>query len=82
LEETHDVCFEITQIEVRSFTEAPVGQPTKRPSLLDKNSPGANASRDSDTVAYAKLGAVVGAAGIVTWFGVPLLSSAVEKLLG
>lgn len=33
-------------------------------------------------MAYAKLGAVVGAAGVVTWFGVPLLSWAAEKFLG
>ena len=65
-----------------SFTDAPTGQPTKHPSRLDVKSPGANPSKDSDVAAYAKLGAVVGAAGVVTWFGVPMLSAAAEKLFG
>jgi len=69
-------------METASFTDAPAGQPTKDPSKLDPKSPGANPSKDSDVAAYAKLGAVVGAAGIVTWFGVPLLSAVAEKLFG
>lgn len=67
-------------METTSFTEAPTGAATKDPSLLGKNSPGSNPSKDSDVSAYAKLGAVVGTAGLVTWFGVPMLSAAAEKL--
>lgn len=70
------------QMETASFTEAPTGAATKHPALLGKNSPGANASKDSDFAAYGKIGAVVGTAGLVTWFGVPMLSAAAEKLFG
>jgi hypothetical protein len=69
-------------METASFTEAPTGAATKDPSLLSKNTPGANPSKDSDIAAYAKIGAVVGTAGLVTWFGVPVLSAAAEKLFG
>lgn len=72
----------IPRMETASFTEAPTGAATKDPSLLSKNTPGANPSKDSDIAAYAKIGAVVGTAGLVTWFGVPVLSAAAEKLFG
>ena len=70
------------QLELKSTTDAPVGQPTRNPSKLDQAGPGANASKDSDAAAYAKLGAVVVGAGAITWFVVPVVSSAAEKLLG
>lgn len=69
-------------METSTFTDAPAGQPTKHPSKLDPKSPGANPSKDSDVAAYAKLGAMVGAAGIVAWFVVPLLSALLERLFG
>lgn len=69
-------------MESSTFTDAGTGQATKDPSKLDPKSPGANPSKDSDVAAYAKLGAMVGAAGLVSWFVVPLLSAVVQRFLG
>ena len=70
-------------MESVAFTDAPLGQATAKPDLLDKSGPGGSAPSGSEsTVAvYAGLGSVVAAAGLVTWFGVPLLSMATEEAL-
>ena len=72
------------RLESVAFTDAPLGQATAKPNLLDKAGPGGGAPlvTDSTSTIYAKLGSVVVIAGAVTWFGVPLLSFATEAALG
>lgn len=71
------------QVETAAFTDAPLGQATARPNLLDKAGPGGSAPAGSESTAavYAKLGSLVTAATLVTWFGVPLLSKLTEEAL-
>lgn len=73
----------IPRVEAVAFTDAPLGQATAQPELLDKAGPGGSAPTASESTAtiYAKLGSVVAAAGLVTWIGVPLLSKATEAAL-
>ena len=73
----------MVRVESVAFTDAPLGQATAKPDLLDKAGPGGSAPNGSESTAtvYAKLGSVVAAAGVVTWFGVPLLSKATEEAL-
>jgi hypothetical protein len=59
------------QIEQRAFTDAPVGQATKK-----------HAETDSDIAAYVKVGSVVVGAAAITYYGVPLLSSVGSTILG
>lgn len=63
------------------FTEAPIGQPTAKPSLLDRefdhNAPYVTGP-DSTAAAYAKITSILVTAGIVTWFGVPILAGVTE----
>jgi hypothetical protein len=70
------------QVESQSFTSAPIGKATANPDLLDKNVPGGGRKKGSDstTAAYAKIGSAVAIAGVVTWFGVPLLAAFTASL--
>lgn len=67
-----------------SFTVAPTGKATANPALLSKSAPGGwdKKKSDSTATAYAKIGAVVAAAGVLTFFGVPILASCTESLVG
>mmetsp|Transcript_989 Transcript_989/g.1381 ORF Transcript_989/g.1381 Transcript_989/m.1381 type:complete len:142 (+) Transcript_989:482-907(+) len=78
----HLVGTMIPRVDPKAFTDAPAGEPTARPDLLDKNSPGAKVSKDSNVVAYAKIGGIVAAAGAFTWFGVPVITSYAGAGLG
>lgn len=79
----HLVGVMIPRIETAGFTEAPIGQPTAYPALVDKNQPGGSISAGSDTTAaaYIRLGSLVVSAAVLTWFGVPLLASLTQHLL-
>ena len=68
-------------MESTSLTAAPVGKATAQPDLLDKNAPGAGARSGSvsTTAAFAQIGAAVLVAGVVTWFGVPLIASITQN---
>jgi hypothetical protein len=59
------------QMEARTFTEAPVGQATKK-----------HAQAESDTAAYAKVGSIVAGAAVITYYGVPLAASAFSSIAG
>ena len=67
-------------MESEAFTSAPIGRPTARPNLLEKNS-GVNKGSGSTTAAYAKIGSAVVAAGVVTWLGVPLFANVTQMVL-
>jgi hypothetical protein len=62
---------------------APVGKATAHPDLLDKSATGGGRKKGSDSTAaaYAKIGSAVAVAGIVTWFGVPVLANFTENLI-
>ena len=62
------------------MTEAPTGQPTRHPSLLDKTSPGARIVKDSNVSAVAMISAVVFVSSILTYFGVPIMYSVMAWL--
>lgn len=73
----------LVQREKSGFTEAPIGQPTAHPRLVDKTRPGGShvAGADSTAAAYIKLGSLVVVSAAVTWFGVPLLASLSKRAL-
>ena len=71
----------IPHVEALGFTEAPIGQATAHPKLVTKKGPGAT-SPDSDTAAYIKLGSLVAAAAVISYFLVPMLSALTEKFVG
>ena len=75
--------FYFCRVEAVAFTDAPLGQATAKPDLLDKAGPGGTAPGGSESTAtvYAKLGSLVAAAGVVTWVAVPLLSKATDVAL-
>lgn len=77
------MCSTIGRVEAVAFTDAPLGQATAKPDLLDKTGPGGSAPSGSESTAtvYAKLGSLVAAAGVVTWVAVPLLSKATDASL-
>ena len=54
----------IKQLEANTFTEAPVGQATKK-----------HAQAETDTAAYAKVGSLVAGAAVITYYGIPAASS-------
>ena len=66
-----------------SLTAAPIGKATARPNLLDKSTPGGGGRKGSvsTTAAFAQIGSAVVVAGIVTWFGVPLIANFTQKVL-
>lgn len=73
----------IPTIETSGFTEAPIGQPTAYPGLVDKNRPGGSILPGSDTTAaaYIRLGSLIASAAVLTWFGVPLLAALTKLVL-
>jgi len=73
----------VKRVESVAFTDAPLGEATARPDLLDKAGPGGSPSPVSESTAtvYAKLGSVVAAACVVTCVGVPLFSKITEEAL-
>jgi len=79
----HLVGVMIPKIETAGFTEAPIGQPTAYPTLVDTNRPGGSISPGNDTTAaaYIRLGSLVVSAAVVTYFGVPLLASLTQRAL-
>ena len=70
----------IPMLDTSGINDAPTGQPTGEKALLDKSSPGAKVEKDSTANAVAKISGVVAAAAVVTWFGVPLMISAVKMI--
>ena len=60
-----------------------MGQPTAHPALLDRDGPGGSlkGGTDSTVAAYAKIGSLVAVAGVLTWFGVPLIGAVTEYAL-
>lgn len=68
------------QLDTDDINDAPTGQPTAQKALLDKNSPGATVEKDSTANAVTKIAGIVTAAAIVTWFGVPLMITAVKMI--
>ena len=77
------MCFNVLQAESIGFTEAPVGQATARPKLVDKKGPGGDvkSGHESTAVAYAKIGSLVFTAAVISWFIVPIFSALTEKAL-
>lgn len=73
----------IPKIELPSLTDAPVGQPTSYMSLVDKHRPGGSVltGMESTVAAYIKLGTLVATAGVLTWFGVPILAAITQFLI-
>lgn len=67
-------------MEEGGFTEAPIGQATAKPELVDKGGAGTTFP-NSTTAAYATIGSLVVTAGVLTWFGVPLLGAATKYAL-
>ena len=61
----------IAQIESQGFTDAPVGQATKK-----------HAKKESDAGAYALVGSVVAGAAVLTYFGVPVIASVAGGYFG
>ncbi len=59
------------QLQMHSFTDAPVGQATKK-----------HAQSETDTAAYAKVGSLVAGAAVITYFGIPAASSIFSSLVG
>jgi len=72
----------IPRVETKAFTDAPVGKPTAHPHRLEKDSPGRTSGTDSTMAAYAKIGALVVSAAVITWFGVPRIISFAEWTMG
>lgn len=79
----HFTFFHPYQVESEGFTQAPIGQATAHPNLLDKDGPGGSlkATSESTAGAYAKIGSLVVVAAILTWLGVPVLAAITEKVL-
>lgn len=80
---TSEFLLSLVRVEAVAFTDAPLGQATAKPDLLDKAGPGGSAPAGSESTAtvYAKLGSLFAAAGVVTWVAVPLLSRATDAAL-
>jgi hypothetical protein len=64
-------------------TDAPTGQVVRRPYLVEADDLGlvVLAGKDSTFSAYSKVGTLVIAAGVVTWFGVPLLAALAQYFI-
>lgn len=61
----------IPTLEANTFTEAPVGQATKK-----------HAQAETDTAAYAKVGSLVAGAAVITYYGIPAASSVFSSIFG
>jgi hypothetical protein len=73
----------IPRIEAQGFTEAPIGEATAHPRLVDKKGPGGSFSSGVDSTfgAYTKISSLVALAAVLTWFGVPAMSLVSEEVL-
>lgn len=73
----------IPKVATTGLTTAPIGQPTAYMALVDTNRPGGAIVRgtDSTAAAYIKLGSLVAAAAVLTWFFVPILVTITERTL-
>lgn len=73
------------EMDFAGKTEAPIGQATAYPRKVDKTGPGgsgmAAAGVESTVQAYAKIGSILFAAAIISWFAVPLFANLTEKAL-
>jgi hypothetical protein len=74
----------IPRVETNAFTAAPTGKATASPEKLARDTPGggAKSSSESTATAYAHIGSLVAVAGIITFFGVPILASYSEFAVG
>ena len=63
------------QLEGHGRTDAPIGRATAKPRLVNRDEPGGKVTIGSTTAdAYAQIGFLVVAAGLLTWMGVPAIS--------
>lgn len=67
----------IPRIESEALTVAPTGKATASPSKLSRSTPGGGMKKKSESTAtaYLQIGSILTLAGVVTFFGVPLLAS-------
>ncbi len=78
----------IPRMESETLTSAPTGKPTASPQKLSRNTPGGGTKVQSESTAtaYLHIGSIVTLAGVVTFFGVPILATysdfVVKKLQG
>jgi hypothetical protein len=74
----------IPRVETETFTKAPTGKATSSPEKLAKDTPGGGTkqSSDSTTTAYVYIGSLVAMASVITFFGVPILASYTEFMVG
>ncbi len=74
----------IPRLITETFTLAPTGKATNSPEKLAKNTPGGGTGRKSESTAtaYAYIGSLVAAAAVITFFGVPILASYTEFIVG
>lgn len=63
--------FVCQQLETQAFTDAPIGQATKK-----------HAQSETDSAAYVKVGSLVAGAAVITYFGIPVASSVMSSLFG
>eukprot|EP00934_Nitzschia_sp_Nitz4_P004679 Nitzschia sp. Nitz4//scaffold48_size128905//13659//18448//NITZ4_003579-RA/size128905-augustus-gene-0.100-mRNA-1//-1//CDS//3329552919//4669//frame0 len=68
----------IPTIEADGFTRAPTGKATASPEKMT-TSTRAKPEAKTTNAAYAQIGSIVVVAGVLTFFGVPLLASVAEK---
>jgi hypothetical protein len=80
---TRSNSFLFVQVETLGLTDAPIGQATSQPRLIDREGPGGVilSGKESTVAAYVKIGTLVVVASFVTWFGVPLLAALTERAL-
>ena len=78
----------IPRRESETLTSAPTGKPTASPEKLSRSTPGGGTKVQSESTAtaYLHIGSIVTLAGVVTFFGVPILATysdfIVKKLQG
>jgi len=67
----------IPRVQSDTWTSAPTGKPTASPQKLSHDAPGGGAKGNSESTAtaYLHIGSIVTLAGVVTFFGVPILAS-------
>ena len=67
----------IPRMESETLTSAPTGKPTASPEKLSRNTPGGGTKVQSESTAtaYLHIGSIVTLAGVVTFFGVPILAA-------
>jgi hypothetical protein len=67
----------IPMVESETLTSAPTGKATGSPQKLSRNTPGGGttAKSESTATAYLQIGSIVTLAGVITFFGVPMLAS-------